>query len=103
MTKTRPLVTPTVKEVGAKVIEKDDDYWKYSWRVVVEAPPHSECETNFVFVDEDDFQVASDWESSTVPSSGRLVVRGTIYIDKDLARTISNTLASIEVDPSDSG
>lgn len=103
MTKTRPLVTPTVKEVGAKVIEKDDDYWKYSWRVVVEAPPHSECETKFVFVDEDDFQVESDHDFSTVPSSGRLVVRGTIHIEKDLARTITNTLASIEVDPGGSG
>lgn len=102
MTETRPPAAPTISEVGAKVIAKEYGEWRYSWRVVVEAAPNAECTTKVVFVDEDDFEVASDSDSSTVPSSGRLVVRGTTDIAESLARTIANTLASINVYPNDS-
>ncbi len=105
MTRTPPSAMPEVLEAGAKVIAKDEEYgeWKFSWRVVVEAPPHAECYTKVVFVDEDDFEVESTFDSSTVPSSGRLVLRGTTLIDESLARTIANTVASVEVEPDDSG
>ena len=99
MTETQPPVAPTIKDIGAKVIAKEYGDWRYSWRVVVEATPQSECYTSVSFVDEDDFEIASDSDSSTVPSSGRLVVRGTTEIEETLARTIRNTLASIEVYP----
>lgn len=103
MTRTPPPATPKVVEAGAKVIAKDEEYgeWKFSWRVVVEAPPNAECHTEIIFVDEEDFEVESTFDSSTVPSSGRLVLRGTTLIDESLARTITDTLASVEVEPDD--
>lgn len=97
MTGVRPAIAPVVKDIGAKVIAKEYGEWRYSWRVVVEATPHSECDTRVVFVDGDDFEVASDSDFATVPPSGQLVVRGTIGIDEELARTITNTLASVNV------
>ena len=102
MTKPQPPVAPAIEDIGYKVIAKEYGEWRYSWRVVVEATPHSECDTRVTFVDDDDFEVESDFNTSTVPSSGRLVVRGTTDINEDLARTIGNVLASIRVYPNDS-
>lgn len=97
-----PSVEPKITDVGTKVIAKEYGDWTYSWRVVVEAAPHAECDTTVSFVDGDDFEIASDLRSSTVPSTGRLVVRGTTDINEALARTIRNTLASIRIYPRDS-
>ncbi|MYA08828.1 MAG: hypothetical protein F4060_04520 [Holophagales bacterium] len=99
MTEMRPAAAPTIKDIGAKVIAKEYGEWRYSWRVVVEATPQFECYTRVSFVDADDFEIESDSDCSTVPSSGRLVVRGVTGIEETLARTIRNTLASIEVYP----
>lgn len=87
----------TIVDIGAKVISKNHGVWAYSWRVAIDATPEHECFTKVSFVDADDFELASDNDISTVPSSGRLVVRGVIDIDEDLARSINNTIASVDV------
>ena len=103
MTEKQQTGAPKIVDVGAKVILEDYGVWRYSWRVVVDTTPEHECFTKVSFVDSDDFEVASDNDISSVPSSGRLVVRGVTEIEEDLAKSISKTLASVEVHSKDTG